>query len=64
MYNWVRKLLFKLDPETAHELTLDLLGAANRLGILSLFTPKMPQQPVELLGLTFPNPVGLAAGTR
>ena len=62
MYNLARKLLFKLDPETAHELTLDLLGASQRLGMLPLFTPKAPVQPVELLGLTFPNPVGLAAG--
>lgn len=62
MYNLVRKMLFKLDPETAHELTLDMLGAGNRLGLLPLFTPKTPQLPVEVLGMKFPNPVGLAAG--
>ena len=62
MYNLVRKMLFKLDPETAHELTLDMLGAGNRLGVLPLFTPKTPQLPVEVLGMKFPNPVGLAAG--
>lgn len=62
MYNFVRNLLFKLDPETAHELTLDMLGASKRLGMLPLFTPKSPKLPVDVLGLTFPNPVGLAAG--
>jgi len=54
--------LFKLNAETSHELTLDLLGAAKRLGLLGLFAPKVVDQPVKLLGLSFPNPVGLAAG--
>ena len=62
MYDLILKLLFKLDAETSHELTLELLGAAKRLGVLGLFAPKVPAQPVDLLGLTFANPVGLAAG--
>jgi len=62
VYELIRKFLFKLNAETSHELTLDLLGAAKRLGILGLFAPKVPDQPIELLGLTFPNSVGLAAG--
>jgi dihydroorotate dehydrogenase len=62
VYDLIRKILFKMNAETSHELTLDLLGAAKRLGLLGLFAPKVPDQPVELLGLTFPNSVGLAAG--
>ena len=62
MYELIRKILFKLDAETSHELTLDMLGAAQRLGLIKLFAPKIPNQPVEVLGLNFPNPVGLAAG--
>lgn len=62
MYTTARKLLFKLDPETSHELSLDCLGAAERLGILSLMSKKVPENPVEIMGLRFPNPVGLAAG--
>ncbi len=62
MYDLILKLLFKLNAETSHELTLDLLGAAKRLGVLGLFAPKVVDQPVQLLGLKFPNPVGLAAG--
>jgi len=62
VYDLILKLLFKLNAETSHELTLELLGAAKRMGVLRLFTPKIPAQPVELLGLKFTNPVGLAAG--
>ncbi len=62
MYSVLRKLLFTLDPETSHDLSLDCLGAAERLKLLSLFGSSLPQDPVELLGLTFPNPVGLSAG--
>ncbi len=62
MYPVLRKLLFTLEPETAHDLSLDCLGAAERLKLLPLFTPKQAQHPVEILGLTFPNPVGLSAG--
>lgn len=62
MYSVLRKLLFTLEPETSHDLSLDCLGAAERLRLLSLLTPKIAQDPVELLGLTFPNPVGLSAG--
>lgn len=62
MYSIIRNILFKLDSELTHELTLDLLGAANRLGLLKLFAPKVAPQPTQVLGLNFPNPVGLAAG--
>lgn len=62
MYKLLRNCLFKFNAETSHELTLDLLGAAKRLGLLGLFAPRIPNQPVEVLGLAFKNPVGLAAG--
>lgn len=62
MYALIRDLLFRLDAEVSHELTLDWLGAAQRLKLLSLFASPMPQAPVELFGLKFPNPIGLAAG--
>ncbi len=60
-YPLVRAALFQLPPEKAHHLTLNLLSQAERLGLLSLW-PSVPDQPVELLGLTFRNPVGLSAG--
>ncbi|MFT6389914.1 MAG: dihydroorotate dehydrogenase, partial [Cellvibrionaceae bacterium] len=62
MYSLLRSALFTLDPETSHDLSLDMLGAAERLRLLKLFSPKVASEPVELMGLTFGNPVGLAAG--
>lgn len=61
MYNLARELLFKLSPEGAHELSLDLIGAGGRLGLNGLLH-KAPRLPVKVMGLDFPNPVGLAAG--
>ncbi len=61
MYNLARELLFKLTPETAHDLSLDLIGAGGRLGLNGLFA-RQPVLPVKVMGLEFPNPVGLAAG--
>jgi dihydroorotate dehydrogenase len=62
MYHWIRPLLFKLDAETAHGLTLYGLDVAERSN-LGRFVATPPQEvPVEAFGIRFPNPVGLAAG--
>jgi len=61
-YLLLRPLLFKLDPETAHNLTLDNLPRLHRLGLLKAFLPRVPALPKRVMGLDFPNPVGLAAG--
>lgn len=61
LYSLVRPILFRLDPETAHNLTLRLLEYAQRLGVLP--TKRYSStQPVRAMGLDFPHPVGLAAG--
>ncbi|MDY7560507.1 quinone-dependent dihydroorotate dehydrogenase [Pseudomonas sp. 10B1] len=62
MYNLARQLLFKLSPETSHDLSLDLIGAGGRLGLNGLLSKAPAQLPVRVMGLNFPNPVGLAAG--
>lgn len=62
MYPLLRKALFTLPPETSHELSLDLLSAAERLRLLSLAVRPVADQPVEVMGLRFANPLGLAAG--
>ncbi len=62
MYSALQPLLFRLDAERAHRWTLRLLNAAHLLGILQLVVPRAESNPVELMGLTFPNRVGLAAG--
>jgi dihydroorotate dehydrogenase len=66
MYPLLRPLLFRLDPERAHHLTLNLLRLAGSLPPLSAALRKAYDvrwpDPVEVLGLSFRNPVGLAAG--
>ena len=60
-YDLARKALFATDPETAHELTLEGLKMGHRFGATRLLCKEKPQ-PVECMGLTFPNPVGVAPG--
>lgn len=65
MYKLLRPLLFRLEPEQAHALTLNALRLAGYVPparwLLSLMFYAKPK-PVEAFGLTFRNPVGLAAG--
>jgi dihydroorotate dehydrogenase len=61
-YPLIRPLLFQLDPETAHNLTLTGLKRLHGLGLLTPFLPRVPALPTRVMGLDFPNPVGLAAG--
>ena len=61
-YSLSRALLFRLNGETSHELGLDMLGASERLGLLKHLVAPVPALPVTVAGITFPNPVGLAAG--
>ncbi len=61
LYALTRPLLFALDAETAHHLTLPGLQCAAALGLTGLL--KKPRaDPRQVMGLRFPNPVGLAAG--
>ena len=62
MYSIARSLLFQLSAETAHELTLEGLAAGARLGLLPALAPSVASVPVNVMGINFPNPVGLAAG--
>jgi dihydroorotate dehydrogenase len=63
LYALARPLLFALDPETAHRLTLAAADAAQALGLAGLLgRAAPPAKPVRAMGLEFPNPVGLAAG--
>jgi dihydroorotate dehydrogenase len=62
LYPLIRPLLFSLDPETAHEVTLKLLNAAYVSGLGKLIYPAIEDKPVNVMGLNFKNPVGLAAG--
>ena len=62
MYGLARPLLFGMDAERAHTLTLDALEAAYRSGLNPLLARKPDPLPTKAFGLTFANPVGLAAG--
>jgi dihydroorotate dehydrogenase len=57
LYPTVRPWLFALDPERAHRFALEAARAAGHLP-----ARRLPGSPVELMGLRFPNRVGLAAG--
>ncbi len=62
MYGLARPFLFGMDAERAHALTLDALEAAYRSGLNPLLARKPNPLPTKAFGLTFANPVGLAAG--
>lgn len=62
IYSIAKPLLFQLDAEKAHDLTLKSLRFAEKAGFLSLYPSTPKCQPRKVMGIDFPNPVGLAAG--
>src|SRR5512143_3732671 len=65
MYSTLRPLLFRLEPEHAHALTLQTLRIAGGIPPIQWLLAgsfEAPSHPVEAFGLQFKNPVGLAAG--
>jgi len=67
MYHLIRKILFRIDPETVHQIVMSKLKAAysfslSRRWMKKEFVFHHPKLEKNLWGLNFPNPVGLAAG--
>lgn len=62
LYPLARRALFCLDAEQAHHLTLATLRGAASLGLAGLVGQTLPESPRTVMGIRFPNPVGLAAG--
>ncbi len=62
LYALARRLLFHLDPETAHDLTLGALRLVCRGPVAAFMTARAPLAPTRVMGIDFPNPIGLAAG--
>jgi dihydroorotate dehydrogenase len=64
MYSrFFRKLLFQLDPEVSHGFALQSLQLANQLGLTKFYSQKIPPaEACRVMGITFPNRIGLAAG--
>ncbi len=62
LYDLARTLLFRFEPETAHHLALGALARLEGLGLAGIAAHRPPALPCRVMGLDFPNPVGLAAG--
>lgn len=62
MYTLIKPLLFSMNAESAHDLTLASLAVAGNSGLLKPVLPASVDDPIELMGCRFANRVGLAAG--
>lgn len=67
MYSLIRPLLFQLDAETAHDLAMNLLHRASQFKlsvalIEKCYRQRVPELPVECMGIKYAHPIGLAAG--
>lgn len=62
MYSIVQKVLQQCDPEWSHDATIKFLSASQNTLLKNLYKHNVPQRPTTCLGLSFPNPIGLAAG--
>jgi dihydroorotate dehydrogenase len=62
MYSILRPILFSLNPETSHNISLSLLNFVDKTHLTGLLTTKFPEDPVNVMGIRFSNRIGLAAG--
>lgn len=62
IYSLAKPFIFQFDAESTHDFTLTSLKYAEKSGLLKLYPAPPVCQPRQVMGITFPNPVGLAAG--
>ena len=62
LYSLARKALFQFDAETAHELTINGLKSTGNTPLNLFYKQSVTSKPRKVMGIEFPNPVGLAAG--
>lgn len=62
MYSLLQQILLRTNPEWSHDFTINWLKRTQRTLLDCTYKQNVPAKPVEVLGMTFPNPVGLAAG--
>jgi dihydroorotate dehydrogenase len=62
LYSTLRDLLFKFDAEKVHELTISALKQTGSTPLKVFYQQQISNKPVHVMGIDFPNPVGLAAG--
>jgi len=61
-YSAIRKVFFKFDAETIHEMTIKGLKNTGATPFRALYCQNVQNKPVNVMGIDFPNPIGLAAG--
>ena len=62
MYGLIRSVLFLLDPERAHLFSLVSMDWLDKFGLIRLIFGRPLSSPISVMGIQFPNPIGLAAG--
>ncbi|MDN3651383.1 quinone-dependent dihydroorotate dehydrogenase [Thalassotalea ponticola] len=62
LYSLARNVLFKMSPEQAHDFTINMMKKPAACAMKGLYGAKVKSKPVTVMGIEFPNPVGLAAG--
>ena len=62
LFDIAQKIMLRMDAETAHDVTLSILKRSANTPVDKLYRQSLKYKPIELMGLHFPNPVGLAAG--
>ena len=62
LYKLARSILFQMDPETAHGIIMSNIDWASAAGLTRLVAGLPKSDPVKVMGITFPNTIGLAAG--
>lgn len=62
LYTLARNLMFSMDAERSHEMALKAMNVSAALGLPGLMGAEKLEVPTEVMGIRFPNPVGLAAG--
>lgn len=61
-YSLAKSLMFRMDAERSHNLALGGMNIAAAIGLPTILGAETLEAPVEVMGIRFPNPVGLAAG--
>lgn len=62
MYQIAQKILLQCEPEKSHDFTINWLKRTQRTVLKGVYSESVTDKPVTIAGLSFPNPVGLAAG--
>ena len=62
LYSAIRKFMFQIDPEKIHNFAIKSLHITGNSPLKAVYKQSVQDKPVEVMGINFPNPVGLSAG--